>query len=1411
MVKLLMHYLTSVALILLFTLSSLSAQIVHQDYVDGELFIRTHTALSPNDVWSKQKTRYTDLQSVLSTLDVTAVDYLYPVLRYQSEELDNILWVKFTHEASIDPVLKALNAMDVVDYAERVPLMKTNLVPNDPGTNQVYALSLIDAFDAFDIHTGGNSVICVVDNAIQITHPDLAPNVWVNPGEIPNNGIDDDNNGYVDDVNGWDAADNDNDPNPPNSSFSHGTHCSGTAAAATNNGTGVASIGYNCKLMSAKATRSNSNNQYLDNTYGGTEYAIAAGADVVSMSFGGGGFSNAYQSLFNFGHGQGITFVAAAGNDNTSQVFYPAGYNYVISVASTTSNDSKSSFSNYGSWIDIAAPGSGIYSTIPNNTYGTQSGTSMACPLVAGLCGLLKSYNPALTPDEIENCLDQSADNIDAQNPSYVGALGAGRINALGALQCTNPTNPPVVQFMSDANGPQCTGATVQFMDQSLYNPTSWTWSFPGGSPATSTAQNPTVTYANNGLYDVTLTATNQYGSTTLTESAYIEIGPNGVEIFFDEDFESGLNAWTIENPDAGETWEVVTVGGTNNGNQAARVNNYNYDASGQRDAIISPVLDFTGRSSLRLNVDYAHRRYSQNQADSLIISISTDGGNSYTQLFGQAEDGTGTFATGYTTTNDFIPSTPDDWCYAGVLTGCIDLDLSAYDGQGNVLLKIENVNDYGNNMYVDNVQLSSNCFIQPGAPTAQFSYSASSGCPPITVQYTDESYGNPAPSSWSWSFPGGSPSSSTQQNPTVTYGTDGTFDVSLTVSNGNGSDTYTQTGIVTVNSGQTTQFYFEDFEVVGQSGWTLQNPDGSIAWAATTNASGINGSRSIWMNFYNYQNGIGQEDYLFTQNGLDFTGQSNVQLTFDYAYARFDDGNGSINSDKIEIFVSTDGGNTYPDLVFTGEEDGTGNFSTSPDAQSSFVPSTADDWCGSGFGASCPTIDMSAYDGLADVRLRVVSTNNYGNNFYIDNIDLSSGCSPVATGPTANFSSTNATGCAPFTVTYTNNSLGSPTSEQWLFPGGNPASSTSSPVTVNYNNAGQYDVTLIVSDGVENDTLLRSNYVDAQTPQNAVCQNTTVALNANGIYSLNASEIDVTPASQCGNPDIGLTGVTFYTCNNLGPNNIVLTYDYGSFQSSCAATVTVVDNRFPDVYCVNTTVSLDANGIGVLSPDDVDNGSIDNCSITSRTLSQTTFSCADIGPQFVVMDVTDASGNTESCSILVNVVDGNVPIPSFGYGLNGLEVNFNNASNGNWVTADWNFGDGGTAQGDLVSHTYAAPGQYIVSLTLNNGCTSITEVDTITVFGNPNSIENFNIEGITANPNPTQDIIELSYAGSLTSVDLELQTMLGQQIWSKSAVALGGPFNERISLANLAGGNYILSIIDVNGNHYDFVVSKIE
>ena len=246
---------------------------------------------------------------------------------------------------------------------------------------------------------------------------------------------------------------------------------------------------------------------------------------------------------------------------------------------------------------------------------------------------------------------------------------------------------------------------------------------------------------------------------------------------------------------------------------------------------------------------------------------------------------------------------------------------------------------------------------------------------------------------------------------------------------------------------------------VAGQSGWTLTNPDGDVSWAATTNAAGINGSRSLWMNFYNYDNAIGEEDYL-NSPALDLSGQDNVELTFDYSYARYVDASGATTADKIEVFVSTDGGNTYPDLVFTGEENGSGNFSTSADVQAAFVPSSAGDWCGSGFGAACPVIDLSAYDGLADVRLRVTSTNNYGNNFYIDNIELSSGCTPAATGPTANFSSTNAIGCAPFSVTYTNNSLGSPTSEQWLFPGGNPAASTSSPVTVTYNNAGQYDVT---------------------------------------------------------------------------------------------------------------------------------------------------------------------------------------------------------------------------------------------------------------------------------------------------------------------------------------------------------------
>ena len=347
-----------------------------------------------------------------------------------------------------------------------------------------------------------NTVVAIVDDAVAITHPDLSPVIWTNSGEIPNNNVDDDNNGYIDDVEGYDVADQDSNPGPdsPISSYDHGTHVAGIAGAASNNGTGVASIGYNLSIMAVKSTTSAS---AITHGYEGVVYAVTAGADVVNMSWGGSGSSTTYQNVMNWANGQGVVLVAAAGNDGVSSTFYPAGYNNVISVASTTTGDVKSGFSNYGSWIDICAPGSAIYSTVPGGGYAYKQGTSMASPMVAGLCGLMLSLNPGLLPSDIENCLTTTADNINSANPTYIGQLGAGRINALAAMNCISATlnNPPIADFQPSAIS-ILQGQSVSFTDQSIYNPTTWNWTFSGGSPASFNGQTPgPITYNTAGTF----------------------------------------------------------------------------------------------------------------------------------------------------------------------------------------------------------------------------------------------------------------------------------------------------------------------------------------------------------------------------------------------------------------------------------------------------------------------------------------------------------------------------------------------------------------------------------------------------------------------------------------------------------------------------------------------------------------------------------------------------------------------------------------------------------------------------------------------------------------------------------------------------------------------------------------------
>jgi len=343
--------------------------------------------------------------------------------------------------------------------------LAAELIPNDPLYDKQWYLQKLNMPQIWPMETGENNVIvAVIDTGVDISHPDLHDNIWVNQKEIDNDGIDNDGNGYIDDANGWDFIGQTNDPTPQydincltrktclEEAIFHGTLVSGVIAAVGNNNLGVTGVSWRTKIMPLRVLDENGQGT-TDNVISAIEYAVNNGANIINLSFVGNTYDPALAQAILDAYNAGVLVVSAAGNEEIDghsidldvKKRYPVcfsgpnGENIVLGVGATDKKDVLADFSNYGSsCVDIIAPGQDFFGTIVydktipkfNNYYdGDFSGTSLAAPVISGLAALMKSYKSVLTNKQIMDFFLNNTDSIDWENPGYIGKLGKGFVD----------------------------------------------------------------------------------------------------------------------------------------------------------------------------------------------------------------------------------------------------------------------------------------------------------------------------------------------------------------------------------------------------------------------------------------------------------------------------------------------------------------------------------------------------------------------------------------------------------------------------------------------------------------------------------------------------------------------------------------------------------------------------------------------------------------------------------------------------------------------------------------------------------------------------------------------------------------------------------------------------------------------
>jgi len=426
----------------------------HGSHIEGELLVSPRAGVSS-----------TDLESTYNAHGGKKIRTLAQI---------NVHHISVPANA-LDAVETALRNNPKIAFVEKNFVAQANFLPNDPNYANQWHLPKVSAPAAWDLTTGSSSVtVAVIDSGVDPAHPDLVSKL------VP---------GY--NFLGGSTADT-------HDVMGHGTAVAGVIGADTNNLNGVAGLGWNTTIMPLTVISSSDIATYAD-IASAMNYAADHGAKVINMSLGGTSYSSTLQSAVNYAWSKGLVVVAAAGNDSSSAGFYPAALNNVVAVAATDNNDAPTSFTNFGSWVSVAAPGYYIYTTNNGGGYGNWIGTSFSSPQVAALAALIFAKNPALKNQQVVDLIKNNSDDLGAVgfDPYY----GWGRINAFRAVQAAQGIANLSVAISAPVNSAQVSGVVSVTTSVASQNPISQVELYIDGSLYTADSTSPySFTWNTGGL-----------------------------------------------------------------------------------------------------------------------------------------------------------------------------------------------------------------------------------------------------------------------------------------------------------------------------------------------------------------------------------------------------------------------------------------------------------------------------------------------------------------------------------------------------------------------------------------------------------------------------------------------------------------------------------------------------------------------------------------------------------------------------------------------------------------------------------------------------------------------------------------------------------------------------------------------